>query len=632
MLSLLRKFNPNHKPAGPGGGQFTSKETAAGMAAMETAPLHEEGREWIEDISAGTTANWKTEDYVSPPFPFDWHSAEILDKNLNGPTTVRRLYLDKLKTTQPYVEKSILRTYLRAGAAKPRYEMNEAGNDASLPRVARYQGEYYIIDGTHRLSARKFAGQLTAEVRLLDVIEKFNPNHDELGRFATGAWAGIPFRTEMGHQPGPGDTPPERTPDGHFVLYHGTSQASAAKILASKTLLPDDIGAIGFGTTAAAVRVFAHLKAKQGGGKAILRMIVDKDWMAQQSVMREGNHPNLFLIRADRHRQPRPFPQHKLEIVHGIEVIEKFNPAHQPAGTPKGGEFAPKTGGQGVPRGGIAERGRGYTQDVRGVWRDAKGRPASAALLARLKELGITKGYHDVRLHPSKTAPMQAKAIDAKGREKRYYSAQHHESMAAEKFARVRDFHERLPTIRAALKRDLAGDAGPDREAAAALYLIERTGFRVGTDKKTGGDVQAYGATTLRAKHVTIKGDTVSFTFVGKNGKTIRHTLVDAGVAKMLTSRMKSGGRLFDTDDTALRGYLNRNGGAGFKVKDFRTWYATAQALKQLKGARPMRTVREFKARQKHVAAHVASLLGNTPKMALEKYIDPTVWAPLRGW
>lgn len=184
VFDLLRKFNPNHEPAGSRkGGQFAPKEVAAGLAEVENSSVSPETEEWLLEMQDDPAK------HIDVPFQFDWKAAQVLDHDLNVPTTSRRVYLKDLKATQPNVERAVIEHYLRRGVGKPTHEKNHNGQDAARPRVLRYQGELYIIDGHHRLGARRLAGQKTAEVAFGDIVQKFNPNHEPAGSSKGGQFA-----------------------------------------------------------------------------------------------------------------------------------------------------------------------------------------------------------------------------------------------------------------------------------------------------------------------------------------------------------------------------------------------------------------------------------------------------------
>jgi DNA topoisomerase IB/N-acetylglutamate synthase-like GNAT family acetyltransferase len=250
----------------------------------------------------------------------------------------------------------------------------------------------------------------------------------------------------------------------------------------------------------------------------------------------------------------------------------------------------------------------------------------------RLRDLRVPPAWANVRLNPDADAALQALGVDVKGRTQYLYSAAHSEQAAAEKFQRLKDFNAVAPK---AIKQALADMqnkqlASEKRDAAAVVYLIGKTGLRVGSDAETGGAVKAHGATTLLGQHVTLLGDKLSLDFVGKKGVQIHKELTDPKLAQYLKGKVKSmGDRLFNTTDSAVRTYLKDITGDQFKVKDFRTWHGTSTALQELKDRPVPKTATEFKRVVSEVAKVVAKHLGNTPAVAKSAYIDPAVWG---GW
>jgi hypothetical protein len=121
------------------------------------------------------------------------------------------------------------------------------------------------------------------------------------------SWVGMPFRTRTGESFHDKDTPPERTPSGDFIFYHGTTIKRAEKIIAEKRLLHDDMNYCGVGTNPEAVSNYATIKAVKERGKlkrapsAIVRIVVSQKWFDEhpESVIREtgGSGKNQFLIR-----------------------------------------------------------------------------------------------------------------------------------------------------------------------------------------------------------------------------------------------------------------------------------------------------------------------------------------------
>jgi DNA topoisomerase-1 len=227
------------------------------------------------------------------------------------------------------------------------------------------------------------------------------------------------------------------------------------------------------------------------------------------------------------------------------------------------------------------------------------------------------------------TARLLARGRDGKGRPQSIYSAAHTEAQAATKFARIRELDRHLDKLDHALERDAAGN-----DHAAALLLIRRRGMRPGSDRDTGAEKAAHGATNLRARHAAVDGDTVQLDFTGKKGVHIQLEFDDPLIAQAISNRLASrtgDQRLFDTDERRTREYLKSTGVPDeFLLKDLRTVRANVVALREIaaRGNELPKSKMEFRKWRREVAEAVSAELGNTPALALSSYINPTVFTP----
>lgn len=243
----------------------------------------------------------------------------------------------------------------------------------------------------------------------------------------------------------------------------------------------------------------------------------------------------------------------------------------------------------------------------------------------RLEKMRIPPAWTNVFISNNPNAPLQATGLDSKGRRQSLYSAKHTERAAAEKFERLKAFRKELPRIRAEMAKDMAGTTPKETEPSSALFLIERTGMRIGGEGDTRAEKKAYGASNLEARHVKITGDRVDFDFIGKKGVRIELTVSDKELAKMLKPRVAKGGRLFDTDAAGVRAYM-KSITKEFTPKDFRTYVGTAEAIRVANTLPKPKTPKEYKKRTEYVGHRVSLVLGNTQKEALKSYIDPAVF------
>lgn len=260
--------------------------------------------------------------------------------------------------------------------------------------------------------------------------------------------------------------------------------------------------------------------------------------------------------------------------------------------------------------------------------------PATDAKRAEFKEVtgrSIPPAWTDVQIADNlATADLQVLGRDAKGRRQAWYSKEHTKRQAEAKFQRIKELHPHLSKLDSALERDAMTN-----DDAGALTLIRRMGMRPGSNANRGASVQAHGATNLKAKHVEIDADGkgAKLDFTGKDGVHIQLHTKDPLVVDVLASRKaKRNGdeQLFDTNETKVRNYMNGDGGVPkeFLLKDLRTTHANTVALREIKNIPAPADKKEFQKARNEIGTRVATELGNDRTMALNSYINPTVFTP----
>jgi DNA topoisomerase-1 len=280
---------------------------------------------------------------------------------------------------------------------------------------------------------------------------------------------------------------------------------------------------------------------------------------------------------------------------------------------------------------GIARVGRGG----RFRYRDARGRPVRhTEALARIKKLAIPPAWTDVWIAPSADAHLQATGRDARGRKQYRYHPDFVAVRDCAKYARLTDFAKSLPALRRRLKADLRRAGLPREKVMAAIVsLLEGTLIRVGNEDYARANA-SFGLTTLRNRHVKVRGGKLTFQFKGKSGKVWNLSIHDRRVAKVVSSCQELPGQhLFEyrDEDGAVRtisssdvnAYLREISGSDITAKDFRTWAGTVKAAIGFAGIgdRPTKKV------VRGVVAAVAEELGNTGAICRRCYIHPAVIA-----
>jgi DNA topoisomerase-1 len=254
--------------------------------------------------------------------------------------------------------------------------------------------------------------------------------------------------------------------------------------------------------------------------------------------------------------------------------------------------------------------------------------------LKRIAHLAIPPAWTDVWIAPFENAHLAATGKDARGRKQYRY----HQDFAAvrgrAKYRHLLDFAKALPALRKQLAVDLKRPGLPrDKVIATVITLLEETLIRVGNEDYAR-DNKSFGLTTLRNRHVTVKGGELRFTFTGKSGKDWHLSLHDPRVAKIvrgcqdlpgqhLFEYRGEDGAMHSVSSTDVNAYLHTHCGPDISAKDFRTWAGTVEAalaFDALKDKTPSK--KNFK----EVVALVAGRLGNTPAVCRKCYIHPAVF------
>jgi DNA topoisomerase-1 len=268
---------------------------------------------------------------------------------------------------------------------------------------------------------------------------------------------------------------------------------------------------------------------------------------------------------------------------------------------------------------------------------DAAGKAVrSADHLARIRALAIPPAWTDVWISASPNGHLQATGRDARGRKQYRYHARWREVRDATKYTQMIAFAKALPRIRRRVARDLK-KRGLERERvlATVLKLLETSLIRVGNDEYARTN-DSYGLTTLRNRHVDVRGARVTFKFRGKSGKQHDVDVEDRRLAKVvrgcqelpgqeLFAYVDESGETRDVGSEDVNAYLREVSGADFTAKDFRTWAGTVLAAMALQ---ELEKVDSEAGRKRNIVSAieaVAERLGNTPAVCRKCYVHPVI-------
>jgi len=254
----------------------------------------------------------------------------------------------------------------------------------------------------------------------------------------------------------------------------------------------------------------------------------------------------------------------------------------------------------------------------------------------RITSLAIPPAWKDVWICPDPSGHIQVTARDARGRKQYRYHPSYREARDQSKFCRMLEFSEILPVLRQRVERDLRGGELSRRQIlATVVHLLDKTLIRVGNDEYAKEN-RSYGLTTLRRKHVQVKGVLMRFSFRGKSG--VDHTVAvsDPRLARIVQhcqdlpgqeifQYLDAFGKRKPISSDDVNDYLREVSGRDITAKDFRTWGGTMVAALALRTMGPATSRREADRNIVRALDEVAERLGNTRSVCRKYYVHPAL-------
>lgn len=288
----------------------------------------------------------------------------------------------------------------------------------------------------------------------------------------------------------------------------------------------------------------------------------------------------------------------------------------------------------------VTDEKPGYKRQRRGkkfVYFDTEGKEIrDETRILRLNRLAIPPAYSDVWICPSPNGHLQATGRDERGRKQYRYHERWREERDENKDQKMVIFAEALPKIRRRINKDLKRRGLPRAKVlATVVQLLERTFIRIGNEEYAKEN-KSFGLTTMRNRHVEVKGANVRFRFRGKSGKEHDIDTDDRRVAKVIRKLQELPGQevfqyldeegdRHDVTSDDVNEYLQEITGEEFTAKDFRTWAGTVMTAMALKAQVVFENKSQAKQNVKAAIGAVAKMLGNTPAVCRKCYVHPAV-------
>lgn len=296
----------------------------------------------------------------------------------------------------------------------------------------------------------------------------------------------------------------------------------------------------------------------------------------------------------------------------------------------------------------IAEEGLRYVSDSTSGYRrkrsgtsfsyyDKEGkRITDAAVIRRIKSIGIPPAYESVWICPSPNGHIQATGLDARGRKQYRYHPKWRELRDQNKYEHIMQFAAALPSLRAQVASDMKREGLPREKVLATIVsLLEKTLIRVGNAEYAKTN-KSYGLTTMKRKHVAIGRGVLRFEFTGKSGKQWKLQVEDKRIAAIVKRCAEiPGHELFKyidegeasrtVDSGDVNEYIKEITQQDFSAKDFRTWTGTVLAALALAEFKKYDSQAEAKRNVVAAIEKVAKQLGNTPAICRKSYVHPEI-------
>jgi DNA topoisomerase-1 len=270
------------------------------------------------------------------------------------------------------------------------------------------------------------------------------------------------------------------------------------------------------------------------------------------------------------------------------------------------------------------------------LYKDGNRAVKNRSVLERIKKLAIPPAWENVWICRDENGHLQATGKDIRGRKQYRYHTRWNVVRSSTKFFRLLEFGRQLPAMRAVIDKHLALPGYPkEKIMALVVTLLQKTHIRIGNGfyEKLYG---SFGLTTLKNKHVTVKGTEMVFSFKGKKGVMHEISLKSKKLANLvkackdipgkdLFEFIDEKGQVHRIDSGMVNNYIHEISGDDFSAKDFRTWAGSREALVSFRETGGFETASQMKEHVVRMYDTVAKALGNTRTVCRKYYVHPVI-------
>jgi DNA topoisomerase-1 len=250
--------------------------------------------------------------------------------------------------------------------------------------------------------------------------------------------------------------------------------------------------------------------------------------------------------------------------------------------------------------------------------------------------MAIPPAWQHVWISPFPDSHLQATGRDARNRKQYRYHPRWRNLRDQTKYGRMILVGAILPKLRARVAKDLAVPGLPRAKVIATVVkLLETTLIRIG-NIEYARENNSFGLTTMRNRHVKVRGSKIRFRFHGKSGIDHEIDLSDKKLAQIVRRCQELPGQelfqYFDADgkpsginSSDINDYLREATGFDLTAKDFRTWAGTVLAMRAFGNIEQATSKTQAKRNIVQAVEIVARQLGNTRTVCQKCYIHPAI-------
>lgn len=155
------------------------------------------------------------------------------------------------------------------------------------------------------------------------------------------------------------------------------------------------------------------------------------------------------------------------------------------------------------------------------------------------------------------------------------------------KFEKAVELSKQINRVRLHILMNMDSKDQKRAKVATCCYLIDILGIRVGDEKDVEEEADTIGATTLRPEHLKFLGDTVRFSFIGKDGVLFDKTVkIPPAVLVNLIEFVKEGKTIFNGISSVQINSFLKEAMPGLSGKVFRTYLGTKAAKEFIENAK----------------------------------------------